>query len=319
MPARGLVPTTLLVVALCCAAPAAAQSSDEDTVVVRRGGVELTLGEIDARMEEVPPDRRAGFIDSPDRIDSTLSQMLLVEQLAAEAEASKLDEDPRLPGQMEMHRKRLLAGLRLEQLRNAAREKVDATALARERYAADRAKYTDPERRTVRHLLVSTESRGDAEALASIREAQRRLAAGEAFDALAREISDDDGSKASGGLIEQVPPGRTDPAFEQATFALARPGAVTAEPVKSRYGYHLIELVEIHPSRVRPYEEVKAQIEEEVLTAAVERLVRAHTDNLNSLPIDADPDIVASLRTRYRQSAPDGAPAPSESPATPPR
>jgi parvulin-like peptidyl-prolyl isomerase len=319
MPARGLAATTVLVVALCCAAPAAAQPSDADTVVVRRGGVELTLGEIDARMEEVPPDRRAGFLDSPERIDSTLSQMLLVEQLAAEAEAASLDKDPRLAAQMEMHRKRLLAGLRLEQLRAAASEKIDATALARERYAADRAKYAEPERRTVRHLLVSTESRGDAEALASIREVQRRLAAGESLEALARELSDDEGSRASGGLIENVTPGRTDPAFEAATFALAAPGAVTAEPVKSAFGYHLIELVEIHPGRVLSYDEVKAQLEAEVLAATVERMVRAHTDNLNSLPIDADPDVVASLRTRYRQSAPDSKPATAESPAPPPR
>lgn len=309
----------LLAAAACNPVVVVAQSGDTDTVVVRRGGSALTFGEIDARMEEVAPDRRAGFLDSPERIDSTLSQMLLVEQLAAEAEAAGLDADPRIASQMEMHRKRLLAGLRMEQLRTAAQAKVDASALARERYVADRAKYTDPERRTLRHVLASTQDRDEAAALARIQDAQRRIAAGESFEAVARELSDDGGTQASGGLLEKVPPGRTDPAFEQAAFALDRPGAVTPEPVKSQFGYHLIELVAIHPAQQQPFEQVRAQIEAEVLAAAVDRSVRAHTDQLNSLPIEADPDIVASLRTRYRATpaAPDAAQPASPGSSTP--
>lgn len=297
----------LLVAAAWHPVAGVAQSSDGDTVVVKRGGSALTFSEIDARMEEVAPDRRAGFLDNPERIDSTLSQMLLVEQLAAEAEEAGLDADPRIASQMEMHRKRLLAGLRMEQLRAEAQAKVDVSTLARERYLADRTRYTDPERRTVRHLLASTEDRDDATALARIQEAQRRISAGESLEAVARDLSDDGGTQASGGLLEKVPPGRTDPAFEQAVFALERPGAVTAQPVKSQFGYHLIELVAIHPSQQQPFEQVRAQIEAEVLAAAVDRSVRAHTDQLNSLPIEADPDIVASLRTRYRATpaAPD--------------
>ena len=56
--------------------------------------------------------------------------------------------------------------------------------------------------------------------------------------------------------------GVMDPAFEQAAFAL-NPGQVS-EPVRSRFGYHLIETTEVLPASIKPFEEVKAQLIAEV-------------------------------------------------------
>jgi peptidyl-prolyl cis-trans isomerase D len=58
-----------------------------------------------------------------------------------------------------------------------------------------------------------------------------------------------------------------DPAFEQAAFALD-PGQVS-EPVRSRFGYHLIETTEVLPASIKPFEEVKAQLIAEVGKQAV--------------------------------------------------
>ena len=56
--------------------------------------------------------------------------------------------------------------------------------------------------------------------------------------------------------------GVMDPAFEEAAFAL-NPGQVS-EPVRSRFGYHLIETTEILPASIKPFEEVKTQLVAEV-------------------------------------------------------
>lgn len=300
-----------LVAAGAAAAQQAAARPDGEVVVARRGTADVTLGELDARMEEVPADQRVGFMSSPERIDTTLQQLLLNEQLANEAIAAGLDRDPRLAAQLDLARKRFLTGLLIEQMRGKATEGVDVTALARERYASDRSAHVDAETRTVRHLLVSTANRTDADAKARIDALQARLATGESLADLAQEASDDAGSRASGGLIADIPAGRTDPEFERAMLTLRTPGEVTPTAVRSQFGYHLIELVSVKPARQRSFDEVRAQIEAEVLAAAVERRLRAHRDDLNSLPIEADAEVLATLRNRYGapESLPTNAPA----------
>jgi peptidyl-prolyl cis-trans isomerase C len=315
----GLARTCAVAGVLCIAGAAAADPApmraDGDVVVARRGSAEVTLAEVDARMEELPVDQRAGFMNSPERIDTTLQQLLLTEQLADAAVEAGLDRDPRLAAQLELLRKRLLSGLQMEHMRKQAQAGVDVTAIARERYAADRGRFVEPETRSVRHVLVSTSKRTDAEATARVAELQRRLAAGETLAALAAELSDDEGSRSGGGLIADIPRGRTDPAFEEATFALRTPGEVTPAPVQSQFGFHLIELVSVKPERQRAFEEVRAELEAAALEQVVDGKLRAYSDGLNGLPIEADPDVVESLRTRYGAVQPLPADAPANDPS----
>ena len=79
-----------------------------------------------------------------------------------------------------------------------------------------------------------------AAALASIEAAQERLEAGEDFADVATEVSDDPGSAQGGGDLGCNFPDTFVPEFEQALYALS-PGEVSA-PVRTEFGYHLIEL-----------------------------------------------------------------------------
>lgn len=305
-----LLPAALLgCLSIASAADAAAvEASDAAEVVVRRGTAELTFGEIDERLAEVPADRRAAVMDSPERIDTLLQQLLMVEQLADEAIAAGLDSGPGAKQRLDLARKRQLAQLRLQQLRDEAPVGFDAGALAQERYLADRAAFALPETRTVRHILVSTADRSDEQARARAVELAARHAAGESFEALAREASDDAATRAAGGLIEGLPAGVTDSRFDTAKLALVAPGDVTPEPVRTERGWHLIELVSVNPPRQRSFDEVREELVASVVAAELERRLRSHTDGLQNLPIEADPDRVASLRTRYADagSAADG-------------
>lgn len=75
------------------------------------------------------------------------------------------------------------------------------------------------------------------------------------FATVARESSDDPGSKANGGDMSWVSRGQTVPSFEEAAFAL-KPGEMSGV-VETQFGFHIIKLVEIRPGAVMPYEEVK--------------------------------------------------------------
>jgi len=80
------------------------------------------------------------------------------------------------------------------------------------------------------------------EKLKKAREVLDKINSGGDFAALAKEFSEDPGSKDKGGLYEGVAKGQFDPAFEVAALSL-KPGEVTKEPVKTNFGYHIIKLV----------------------------------------------------------------------------
>ena len=94
-----------------------------------------------------------------------------------------------------------------------------------------------------------------AAALAGITEVQQRLAAGEEFETVATEVSDDTGSATAGGSLGCNPGGRFVPEFEEALVALS-PGEVS-QPVQTQFGYHLIRLDSVGPPA---FEDVEAEI-----------------------------------------------------------
>ncbi len=102
----------------------------------------------------------------------------------------------------------------------------------------------------VRHILVRTSdqvSEGEARRrLAGLRE---RLLSGADFAQLARANSDD-ASAARGGDLDWLYPGDTVPEFERA-FQGLKPGEVS-EPVRTPFGYHLIQVVERRSADVSP-------------------------------------------------------------------
>lgn len=139
-------------------------------------------------------------------------------------------------------------------------------AKLREAYDAHPEQFGQPERRRARHILLAVpagaDATADAQAKAGIEAARERIIKGENFAAVAKEVSQDPGSKTRGGDLGAFGRGVMDPAFEQTAFALDL-GQVS-EPVRSRFGYHLIETTEILPASIRPFDEVKAQLAAEV-------------------------------------------------------
>lgn len=94
-----------------------------------------------------------------------------------------------------------------------------------------------------RHILLRTGAQlSESAAAARLAEYRRRVLAGADFAALARAHSQDGGSAKQGGDLGWANPGRYAPEFEQALDALA-PGEIS-EPLASRFGVHLIELLE---------------------------------------------------------------------------
>jgi peptidyl-prolyl cis-trans isomerase D len=135
-----------------------------------------------------------------------------------------------------------------------------------EYYRSHQGEFAKDEQVRARHILIKPKKDDDAgwrEAQDRTRELAIRAQLPNAdFAALARENSDDEGSKTSGGDLGWFGKGRMVKEFEEAVFAL-RDGQVSG-PVKSQFGFHIIKLEERQPSGVKPLDEVRGQVREKL-------------------------------------------------------
>ncbi|CAM3921970.1 peptidylprolyl isomerase [Vreelandella rituensis] len=99
------------------------------------------------------------------------------------------------------------------------------------------------EEHRARHILVEvTPTQDEEQALALAQQIRQRLSQGASFSGVAQEVSDDQGSAPNGGELGWVRPGQTVPAFEETMRELSL--NQVSEPVRSQFGYHLIEVLE---------------------------------------------------------------------------
>lgn len=171
--------------------------------------------------------------------------------------------------------------------------KVEASAdeaALHERYDKEKARYVSPEQRQASHVLIKVAKNADPEAqkaaLAKAQDVAKQAKAGKDFAALAKQYSDDLGSKAQGGDLGWLEKGVTDPAFDTALFALKK-GEIS-EPVLSDEGYHVIQLRELREEHARSFDEVKPELVKEVLDGERDRAFNAQASKLTDA-VYADP------------------------------
>lgn len=118
-------------------------------------------------------------------------------------------------------------------------------------YAKNLDRYQQPERRRVSHILV-----GDEKTAVSL---LGRLRAGEDFAALAKSVSKDAVSAAQGGDLGLSEKGAFVPAFADAAFSM-KEGELRG-PVKTEFGYHIIRVGSVEPTRGKSFDEVRVELE----------------------------------------------------------
>ena len=279
-------------------------ASDGTKVVTRRGTATVTLDDVDAYVELIPPAQRAEFVDSGKRVETMLQNLLMAQQLAneqRELEKSK-GVDPLLAARLRFVENEARAQYHLAKLREQA-PKVDAAALAREAYAAAPEKFRAPETFDLRHVLIKTSDRPEPEARALIDKVHAEAVAHpERFAELAKRYSEDQSNNANGGLLERVAAATLTPAFAEAAQALAEPGQVSPV-VQTPYGLHVIQLVARHPGAQRSFDSVQAELEAQVTAEAAGRWAQREIERLQNIPAQTDDTVANSIRTRYGTTA----------------
>lgn len=238
-------------------------------VVLTVGKDKVTAKEFDDFISDLPPQVQMMAQGPAKRM--VADELVKVKLLAQEAEKRGLENSPKYKRQMELMKEQLLAS----EVASAEQQSVDDAA-ARKYYDAHPAEF---EQVKARHILIrsgvpaSTQPGAkpvtDEEAKAKVEAIRKRIVEGkEDFAKVAKAESDDKHSGEEGGELGTFGHGMMVPEFEQAAFAL-KPGEIS-QPVKTQFGYHLIQVEE---KKEQPFDEVKDELKQKLGPEKVDQLV----------------------------------------------
>jgi peptidyl-prolyl cis-trans isomerase C len=280
------------------ATPAPAQ---KDPIVATINGQSIRLSEVVAMQQELPPQYRKMPVEAvfPALLDRLVNAKLVVQ----EGKKNKVQNDPAYKKRLAFVEEQVLQEfwIQREIARRVTPEKL------KERYD-ERIKAMPPEDEVkARHILVATED--EAKALLA------ELKKGGAFDKLAREKSTDKASGAEGGDLGWFKKTDMVPEFANAAFDLKK-GGLTEAPVKTQFGFHIIQVDDRRTAPPPPFEDMVEQLREEATRETVTTVLNTLRANAKIEKFNIDGSKVETPPTPSAPTPP--APTPPATPARPP-
>jgi peptidyl-prolyl cis-trans isomerase C len=250
---------SMLVVSACNPddkAKSAAGPAVKEAVAATVNGIAISKNRVDMIVKQ---GLASGQPDSPELRKGIIDKLAMQTLIAEEAVKKGLDKSAEVLDQIDLTRQSILANAYVQDLlKNSA---ASEEALKAE-YEKIKATISGTEYKA-RHILVEKE--GEAkEIIAKLKKDPA------SFAKLAMDKSKDTGSKASGGELGWFDLSRMVPEFGAAVSKLDK-GAITQAPVKTQYGYHVIQVEDSKPIEAPPFEEVKPQLAQHLQQQSVKK------------------------------------------------
>ncbi len=239
------------------AAPAASTAAAAGSGRVVVNGVSIPQSRFEAMNKELSAQ---GQPDNAERKAAVKEELINREVLAQAAAKRGLDKNPDIAAQMEMARQAVLVRALFE-------SEVKATPVSdadlQKQYEQFRGSMGSTEYK-VAHILVDKED--DAKAIIA------DLNKGGDFAKIAKEKSKDPGSKDTGGDLDWGPSARYVKPFADAVTSQQK-GKVSAAPVKTDFGFHVIRVEDVRPLKVPEFNEIKDQFRQRAQQQQVQKMV----------------------------------------------
>jgi peptidyl-prolyl cis-trans isomerase C len=237
--------------AAASAAPASPTLATVNGVAIPRQRLELVVRQQVAR----------GAADSEQLRAQVREALINNELLLQEANRSGLSKKPEVQQQIDLTRQEVIANAMVgEYLRGQPVTDADV----QKEYERAKAQTGAREYRA-RHILVSTEE--DAKGVLA------ELKKGAKFEELAHKRSLDEGTRPKGGDLDWNVPTNFDKAFADAMVKLEK-GKMTDAPVRSRFGFHVIQLDDVRNIDFPKLDQVRQQLQQRIIGQKVDGLIR---------------------------------------------
>jgi len=226
-----------------------------DPVVARVNGFEIKQSDLDFAASEVGP--RLGTVRPEDRKRILMQFMIENELFAGAGEQEKLDESDTFDKRAAYHRRRALRDAFFDKNVRGAVDDAEAKKVFEENLS----KVKPEQEISARHILVDTEDEA--------KDVQAQLEGGADFAKLAAEKSKD--KNAEGGSLGFFSRGQMLKPFEDAAFALDV--GKLSEPVKTSFGWHIIEVQEKRNQKLPSFDDVKDPIISQLVVRKAQSVV----------------------------------------------
>lgn len=238
------------------AKPAAAAAKDGPVATVN--GVQIPRQRLDLVVRQ---QTARGATDSEKMRAQVREALINNELLIQEANRSGIAKKAEVQQQIDLTRQEVIANAMVGEY---LRTRPVSEAEIQKEYDRAKAQTGDKEYKA-RHVLVATEE--DAKSVLA------ELKKGGKFDDVAQKRSLDEGTRPRGGDLDWNVPSNFDKAFADAMVKLEK-GKMTEAPVRSRFGFHVIQLDDVRAVNFPPLAQVKPQIQQRLIGQRVDVLIR---------------------------------------------
>ena len=258
--------------ALAAETPKSQDVAQSPKVLAKVNGEEITEADVSRALQMLG--QQAFMYGNAQGRKMILDELVSLKLFALEGKEKNFDNDEEFKFAVESFKSRMLAQMTmLELLKDVKITEDDAKKFYDEH---TKEYFTEPAKIHASHILVSD----DATSNDIITKIQADLKNGVSFDELAKKYSIEPGAASTGGDLGEFPRGVMVPEFEKTAFALKNSGDIS-EPVKTKFGWHIIKLHEIIPEKVVPYnDELKGQIIQELQNMKSAELLKKHSEEL---------------------------------------
>ncbi|WP_336944922.1 peptidylprolyl isomerase [Asaia sp. HN010] len=256
------------------AAPAAAPAApaDANPLIASVNGQKIYLDDVKKAAAGLPPQARQ--LPPNTLVNILLNQIVSQKAIQIDAMKEGLDKKPDVKAQMQEAADNALQNAYLQE-KVAPLVTEDAIKQA---YQTNYASKKGEQEIHARHILVADE--------ATAKDVIKQLNHGAKFEDLAKKLSTDKGSGASGGDLGWFKKDDMLPEFSKAAFAM-KPGTISQTPVKTQYGWHVIQVLASREAPVPPLEQVHDEIRQQLIRDNVRDIVKAAQDKVKIVRYDA--------------------------------
>lgn len=249
-------------------------------VVAKVADEEITRLDVFNFIQTLPAETRS--LPVSQLFPAALNQVINARVIEMKTEDVSLDNDPEVKKQLAEVKKNIVRNVYIQ---NKVEEKVTEERLKQgyEQYVAS---FPDVQEVRARHILVEDAS--------TAKDLIKQLQDGADFAALAQENSTDSTAQ-NGGDLGYFLKRDVVPEFAEVAFSLA-PGVVSAEPVKTEFGYHVILVEENRKRQPASYEEMKPILEAQLRQVALSELVQGWINDTNVERFDINGEPVAAAQ-----------------------
>jgi peptidyl-prolyl cis-trans isomerase C len=219
-------------------------------IIAKVNGKEITQADMDLLIRTLGPQRAAQF-QSEEGQKQLVDELVNQELFYFDAVETKLEESEVFKAELELAKQNILKQLNIKKTLDTVKVSEDDM---KNFYDENKEKFVRPMTVTASHILVDTEEKAD--------EVYTAIQGGKDFAEAAQEFSSCP-SKERGGDLGPFGKGQMVPEFEQAAFDMDLD--IVSAPVKTQFGYHLIKVTDKTEEGTSPYDEVKAQIEQQLV------------------------------------------------------